>query len=241
VKEVVYSAYTKYSEKLKREGYRHRPVYLGSKALSDWYLLSEAGIAGKMILNVGCAEPIDELHFAELAQFWVSLDINTDILRVAKDLYLDSAPVSQRQKAVFCAADATTLPFSSASFDIVVSFSAIEHIPEASDRMQVFLEVARIVKPSGYFVVTVPNRWNLPWDRWSTRAMKEGKTDFGYGYNYSPIELKKLLQQAGFEPVEFSSDFRLPYQVLPLKRLDNLFRTGLVYLGERMGYLARRK
>jgi SAM-dependent methyltransferase len=123
----------------------------------------------------------------------------------------------------------------------VISFSAIEHIPDATERLQVFREAARVVKVDGHFAVTVPNRWNYPWNRWSNQAQREGKTDFGYGYNYSPVELKKILIETGFAPIEFSSDFRLPYRVLPLDRADDAFRRLLLYFGERMGYLAKRR
>jgi SAM-dependent methyltransferase len=240
MKQVVYSAYSKYAEKIKKQGYRHNPVYLASKALSDWYLMSLAGLAGKTILNVGCAEPIDELHFAELCKYWISLDVNSDVLRAAHEVYHRLVSDDRARKVTFCCADATSLPFPEESFDLVVSFSAIEHIPAAADRLQVFREVARVLTPSGYFAVTVPNRWNIPWNRWLKQALREGTTDFGYGYNYSPRELKRHLEQTGFRAIEFSSDFRLPYRLLPISRADDAVRTALLYFGERMGYLAQR-
>ena len=239
--DIVYKAYSKYAERIKSNGNRHNPVYLASKALSDWYLMLGAGLAKKRILNIGCAEPIDEIHFAELSQYWVSFDINTDVLQVAQDIYRELVSPILRHKVYFCGGDATALPFPDSSFDLVVSFSAIEHIPDAADRLQVFREAARVLIPSGHFVVTVPNRWNIPWDRWLRRALKEGQTEFGYAYNYSPRELKRILEQTGFETIEFSSDFRLPYRALPVDRMDDMFRTALLYVGERMGYLTRRK
>jgi SAM-dependent methyltransferase len=240
VKDVVYSAYTKYAEKIKRNGYRHNPVYVASKALADWYLMSEAKIAGKRVLNIGCAEPIDELYFAELSHHWVSFDINSNLLRVAQEIYNESVSLERRTKVSFCAGDATVLPFPDGSFDLVVSFSAIEHIPDASERLRVFQETARVLKHGGHFAVTLPNRWNIPWKRWLRTALKEGTTEFGYAYNYSPRELKRILVETGFEPLEFSSDFRLPYRVLPVHRVDDLLRIALLHVGDRMGYLARR-
>jgi SAM-dependent methyltransferase len=203
--------------------------------------MSLAGISGKRILNIGCAEPIDEIHFAELSSHWVSLDIHNEVLRVAREIYCEAVSSNRLDKVTFCAGDASNLPFPNSSFEMVVSFSAIEHIPSASERLQVFEETARVLKPGGHFAVTVPNRWNIPWNRWLKQALKDGTTEFGYGYNYSPIELKRILVQTGFKPIEFSSDFRLPYRFLPINRADDAFRNALLYAGERMGYLAKRR
>jgi SAM-dependent methyltransferase len=46
-------------------------------------------------------------------------------------------------------ADAEDLPFEDASFDVVIMDAVLEHIPNVSNAFQ---EVARILKPGGYFV-----------------------------------------------------------------------------------------
>jgi SAM-dependent methyltransferase len=48
------------------------------------------------------------------------------------------------------------LPFEDESFDVVTSMLALMHIP-VEDRRQVFLEVARVLKPGGRFVLGVKN------------------------------------------------------------------------------------
>ena len=98
------------------------------------------------------------------------------------------------------------------------------------------------MKPSGYFAVTVANRWNIHWDRWLKRALKDGATDIGSGYNYSHQELKRHIEQkTKFETLQFLSDSRLPNRVLPVDFVDNVLSGALEYLGGRITCLARRK
>jgi len=49
-----------------------------------------------------------------------------------------------------------SLPFESNAFDAVVNTASIEYLV---DPMAVFNEVARILRPDGYFIVTFSNRW----------------------------------------------------------------------------------
>lgn len=52
-------------------------------------------------------------------------------------------------------ADGLHLPFGNASFDYVVSFETFEHVPYP----QIFLEeLSRVIKPSGYIILSTPNR-----------------------------------------------------------------------------------
>jgi FKBP-type peptidyl-prolyl cis-trans isomerase 2 len=48
------------------------------------------------------------------------------------------------------------LPFESNTFDAVVNTASIEYL---TDPLAVFNEVARILRPAGYFIVTFSNRW----------------------------------------------------------------------------------
>jgi SAM-dependent methyltransferase len=50
----------------------------------------------------------------------------------------------------------TTLPFESNTFDAVVNTVSVEYL---IDPLAVFKEVARILRPDGYFIVTFSNRW----------------------------------------------------------------------------------
>ena len=55
----------------------------------------------------------------------------------------------------FREADCAALPFSDASFDAVVSFETIEHI----EAQEAFLdEIARVLRPDGFVVLSSPNK-----------------------------------------------------------------------------------
>ncbi len=59
-------------------------------------------------------------------------------------------------KLTFQVADGRALPFEDASFDHAYSISVLEHIPEPGDE-QALAELARVTKPGGRVVVTLPH------------------------------------------------------------------------------------
>ncbi len=52
--------------------------------------------------------------------------------------------------------DGTALPFSDASFDVVVSFDVFEHIPDSDAHLR---EVRRVLRPGGVYLLQTPNKW----------------------------------------------------------------------------------
>jgi hypothetical protein len=49
-----------------------------------------------------------------------------------------------------------TLPFESDHFDVIVNTVSIEYL---TDPLEIFSEIARVLKPDGYFATTFSNRW----------------------------------------------------------------------------------
>jgi len=142
----VHEAYTKYAGRVWERGYRFNPVYIASKALSDWVLLTSVDLSNKTVLNIGCAEPIDELQFVEKVKKWVALDINKKLIKVAEEIAKRKLHPDLFRKLEFVQGYATKMQFEDNTFDIVVSFSTIEHIPEKTLRRNALREIARVVK-----------------------------------------------------------------------------------------------
>ena len=50
----------------------------------------------------------------------------------------------------------TALPFTDASFDVVMSFDVFEHIPDSDAHIA---EVRRVLRPGGAYILQTPNKW----------------------------------------------------------------------------------
>jgi SAM-dependent methyltransferase len=82
-------------------------------------------------------------------------------------------------------ASATRLPFGDGAFDVVVALDVLEHIPdhEAAAR-----EIARVLAPGGFVIVTVPAYRSL-WSRHDVALMHQRR--------YRSGEVKRLLGAPG--------------------------------------------
>ncbi|MFQ5876384.1 MAG: class I SAM-dependent methyltransferase [Acidobacteriota bacterium] len=237
--ERVRSAYSANAARVEARGFRDNPIYLATKALVDWDLLEDIDLGTKDVLNVGCFEPIDEIHYARRVRSWTAIDVNPEAIAMARRIVDRELGPRLRERLRFRVEDATRLSFPDASFDVAVSFSAIEHIPAAPRRRAAMREMARVLRPGGHMIVTVPNRYST-FLLAHLRNLKRG-SDYGYSYLYGPLELKRDMRSAGLRILRFSSEWRallvMP-SFMPKPFRDLLF--PLVYFGERIGCLARK-
>lgn len=120
-------------------------------------------LRGKLILDVGCGT----------GGMCVALARN-DVRAIGIDLFCgierDDPAIARARAAcydtslVLCAGQAQALPFSANTFDAVVSIGMIEHILNKKERLSVFKEAMRVLRPGGIFFVTAhPNRF-VPYD-----------------------------------------------------------------------------
>jgi len=145
-----------------------------------------------------------------------------------------------------CRGDGTVLPFRADLFDIVTCFDVIEHIPqERAPRLVV--EVRRLLRPGGLFIITTPNRESLPNRLWGHQLNEK------HYYEYNLSELGELLCAHGYV-VEQTAGIYLPPPVLqpylehyasvfPIKyAFLSLIRAGvgLPSLSEKLLLVARR-
>lgn len=235
----VRQAYTATAARSVRRGFRDNATYVATKALVDWDLLEGVDLLEKDVLNVGCLEPIDEMHFARHVRSWTAVDIHADVIGMADRIARDEMAPDHYARLKFQVEDATRLSFPDRSFDVAVSYSTIEHIPGPDNRRAALREMARVLRPGGHLVVTVPNKFST--FLFAHLRNRSGSSDYGYCYLYSPRELKRDLRGCGLEVLRFSSEWHgvlaMP-SFMPKLVKDLLF--PLVYLGERIGCLARK-
>lgn len=107
------------------------------------------------------------------------------------------------------ARDLTALDFADGSLDAVVSLDVLEHIPAYEDALR---EVARVVRPGGVFVFTVPFYEDAPGSRRIAWLHEDGRIEFDGEpeYHGDPVsggvpcfhhfgwELLATLREAGF-------------------------------------------
>lgn len=125
----------------------------------------------------------------------------------------------RKQYRTLTLADARALPHSEASFATVISNSSMEHIPQVD---QVISEVARVLRPEGRFVFTVPgprfNEWF--WIAWlcSRLGLPERGQQFVGNFNvlrehHNVLDREgwgRLLESAGFTDVKVAEYLSFP-------------------------------
>ena len=104
-------------------------------------------VRGREVLEVGCGTGLILARLASVASRAVGVDLSPGMLAKARERGLDVAE-----------ADATSLPFADASFDTVVSFKVLPHVP---DIRAALVEMARVVRPGGIVAAEFYNRNSL--------------------------------------------------------------------------------
>jgi ubiquinone/menaquinone biosynthesis C-methylase UbiE len=98
------------------------------------------------ILDVGCGTGMLLERIQRKAKLVVGVDVSVKMLRAAK----------KRAPAAFLAlADADHLPFADASFDVALSVTLLQNMPDPGETIR---EVARVLRPNGLAIVTTLKR-----------------------------------------------------------------------------------
>lgn len=100
------------------------------------------------LLDIGCGDGFFTFAFGASYQRIVGIDIQQAYV----ETFNRHAP-DQRFSAI--EASASKMPFADSEFDDAISLESFEHIPEITEAAA---ECARVLKPKGRLLVTVPNR-----------------------------------------------------------------------------------
>jgi ubiquinone/menaquinone biosynthesis C-methylase UbiE len=135
------------------------------------------------VLDVGCGANLAyDFAISRQDKRVYAIDFTMNFLRIAP---------KHRPGILLAQADALKLPFRDGAFSAVICSETIEHIPDESAAVA---EIARVLRPNGLLVLTVPNLWNadLLVRMVRTRDLTV-KLMESHIREYSPCQLRRLL------------------------------------------------
>lgn len=153
---------------------------------ANWALLEAAGgVEGKDVVDLGCGFPHDALRGAGEARSWLLVDFCQSVL-IKSTIVLASAGVTVTELEE----DIRDLPIPDTSTDVVLCFATLGQVP--TERERVHAEAFRVLRPSGCYCLTVPDR--------ACFGFKEarGPDVCGYMATWTREELDVELVAAGF-------------------------------------------
>lgn len=139
--------------------------------------------AGKEVLEVACGSGIGLGHLATRAARVVGGDYDPRLVAIARGQHRNRLDIRQ--------ADAQSLPYDDASFDVVLLFEAIYYLPNPELFVQ---EAYRVLRPGGSLLVCTANceRPDFNLSPFSTRYL-------------SAKALHQLLEKYGFDPTMYAA------------------------------------
>jgi SAM-dependent methyltransferase len=143
---------------------------------------------GRQLVGLGFAVPYIGMFRGEAARLAALMPANQGALVWP--------PAGQ---ALCVMTDEAMLPLPDASVDLLLCVHCLEVAERAGPLLR---EMWRVLAPEGRLLIIVPNRRGV-WARFDT-------TPFGHGRPYSRGQLERLLSEALFTPVEWSSALHMP-------------------------------
>jgi SAM-dependent methyltransferase/uncharacterized protein YbaR (Trm112 family) len=180
---------------------------------------------GKRFLEIGCNWGRWCVAAARMGYRPVGIDPSLKGIRAARQV--------ARQlgiQAHYVVGDGRYLPFASGSFDQVFSYSVLQHLSRENARLTLH-EVARALRPTGGFLVQMPNCFGIRClYHQSRRGFREGR-DFDVRY-WTPRELASTFRATfGSARVFVDGFFSLNAQISDVKLLPWKYRS-VVYASE---------
>lgn len=170
---------------------------------------------GKRVLDAACGTGYGTAILAERAREVVALDLSEEAIGYARERY-------RAVNVEFLVADLSNPGLADASFDVVVSFETIEHLP---DRDVYLAHVARAVRDDGTYIVSTPR----------VDATTESPENPFHTVEYSRDDFEALLRR-WFDDVEiYGQRRRQTGRHRTLQRLDVLGLRKRLWFLRRLG------
>lgn len=142
----------------------------------------------------------------------IGLDISKDAIRTARR-FIRNSYLKYRVKFLCMRIEEAFLPF--ASFDMVFSFSVLEHIDNLRD---VLKEIFRILKPKGQFHISVDSLATIK----DENLLSKHKHDHLVIQYFTEDSLRRQLEAVGFEVIDI-------YPILIGEFARKEFEKGIFY------------
>ena len=138
------------------------------------------------ILEIGCGAGSMTAYLAKKGYQIIGTDLSKDMIDYAKKTH----PAVEFKKM-----SGDKLNFKNESFDIVLSFDLVEHIPDVEKH---FKEVNRVLKKDGKYIFVTPNKLvNVPYNIIKNKSLN------GWKKHHMSVQtkksLRKLCKKTGFE------------------------------------------
>ncbi len=156
---------------------------------------------GKRVLDAGCGTGYGSAELAKSALSVTGADIANEAVTYAREHY-------RLPNLHFEQAACGSIPHADASFDLVVAFEVIEHLPGWREFL---LEVRRVLAPTGQFIVSTPNKLYYAESRSSAGPNPFHEHEFEFAEFRSELEsvfpnillfLENHVEGVVFRPVE---------------------------------------
>jgi ubiquinone/menaquinone biosynthesis C-methylase UbiE len=156
--------------------------------------------SGGLILDIGCGAGRDAKYFTEKGYEVIGIDMSSELLNIAKL----NAP-----KAKFKLMNMKNIEFDSNTFDGIWANASLVHLPQEY-LVKVLSSIYKILKPNGYFYVSVKQGEG---EMLSSDSRYKGVEKF-WSY-YSEEEFKKALLNAHFTVLKYD-----------ISKIDNSYQTN---------------
>ncbi|HET8549796.1 MAG TPA: methyltransferase domain-containing protein [Bryobacteraceae bacterium] len=103
---------------------------------------------GQRVLDLGCGTGYGAAELAIAAASVIAVDVATNVI-------VDASKAYARANLRFVPGSAARLPFRDASFDLIVAYEVIEHLP---DWPELIRETRRVLAPGGQVLLSTPNK-----------------------------------------------------------------------------------
>ena len=159
-----------------------------------------------LILDIGCGTGRASLAFAQKGSTVVGLDISEEMVKKARD---KSRDLSLQDQTDYLVGDAENPPFANNSFDAVIAFGVLHHVPRPQDLLR---EISRLLKPDGYYFGHENNKTMLrPLFDLAMKISKLWDEEAGNHPLISQKELDQWSKCAGMEVKSKTSVFLPPH------------------------------